>query len=180
MFPSSHTALACKSTSYLHESTYLTTCLDCLFCSRLGMAEKTAPSCQKSALCSCPFFLRFCSPFVLPSGSPLSGPRPGIETTNDPDRAHTGSSSASILVLFGILRPIWCRSRADLGLTWGRLAALASILASISARSGGDWIDLGLLASNWTSWGLRVSGSQGGLSRVSGSQGLRAVSGSQG
>jgi hypothetical protein len=71
LFPSSHSVLACKSTFYLHESTYLTTCLDCLHCSRLGMAEKTAPSCQKSCLCSCPFFLRFCSPFVLPSGSLL-------------------------------------------------------------------------------------------------------------
>ena len=42
-----------------------------------------------------------------------------------------------------ILSPIWGRSRANLGLTWGRLAVLASILASIWARSGGDWVDLG-------------------------------------
>ena len=52
LFPSSHTALACKSTFYLHENTYFTTCLDCLLCSRLGKAAKTAPRCQKSALCS--------------------------------------------------------------------------------------------------------------------------------
>ena len=149
---SSQNALACKSTFYPHESTYFTTCLDCLLCSRLGKAEKAAPRCQKSALCLSPVSPAFCRT----SGSLSYLPR---RTKIDPDRAHLGSIwalSGSPVLSWGLLGHRSATPVSFAGLPWALLPSPGSTwgvdLRFSSARSGTPGLDLNLLGSIWGPW----------------------------
>jgi hypothetical protein len=143
LFPSSHTVLACKSTFYLHESTYFTTCLECLLCSRLGKADKTAPRCQKSAFCLFPFSLGRSRPVVVPSRPVVVPPWGGFGGGSVVDLGSIWGRCRVALASILPLMPIWARSGVDLGSFWLR--------PSLWARAGVDlgsiwlryWLDLG-------------------------------------
>jgi hypothetical protein len=157
--PTSHTPLACKSTFYLHESTYFTTCLDCLLCSRLGKAAKTAQRCQGSVLLLLLLFALFLFSFCSPLWLPLWGPRAGDRHQNRP---RWSPHCVSICVDFDLicdlepdLEPISCRPGLDLGSLSRFGFDLAFDLGSIWgswARSGTPVLDLELLGSIWGHW----------------------------
>ena len=117
LFPFLHIALACKLTFYLHDSTYCTTSLERLLCSRLGKAEKTAPRCQKSALCSCPVSPACCrtsgSLSYLPGGPKLTQIGP-ISGRSGLSWAPLGSPGVPSGVALGLP----CASLGSPGLSW--------------------------------------------------------------
>ena len=106
--------------------------------------QKAAPSCQKSALCSCPVSPAFCRT----SGSLSYLPR---RTKIDPDRAHLGSIWARSGVqgprLITKSIPIGRRS----GSIWARPWSAGSISGrfGLDLRSAGFWVRSVFLASIW-------------------------------